>query len=75
MTKSEITGYTQPNQKQIDMVNKIKAHEISLGELYRELLNDSELEVDQRCLALAKTRAQEAYMWFNRSVFKPKDVF
>lgn len=70
---SEIKGYTKPTDAQIALVNKFKEAEIALGALYREA-KESGL-ADGRMLALGKTNAQDAFMWLNRAVFQPKDVF
>ena len=71
--QTPIAGYGKPSEEQIALVNKFKAQEKALGELYKEAL-DSGL-VDPRMLAIGKTQAQQAFMWLNRSVFQPEDFF
>jgi hypothetical protein len=70
---SEVKGYTKPTEEQIALVNKFKAHEKALGELFKEA-KASGLS-DPRTLAVGKTQAQTAYMWLNRAVFQPEDFY
>lgn len=70
---TEVKGYTKPTEEHIALVNKFKAHEAALGELFKEA-SASGL-VDSRTLAVGKTQAQTAYMWLNRAVFQPEDFY
>ena len=68
-----IKGYRDLSQSEIDGMNSIKALEMDTGELFKQV---SEIEgVDQRSLTLAKTKLQEGFMWFVRSIAKPADPF
>lgn len=68
-----IKGYRDLSQSEIDGMNSIKALEVDTGELFKQV---SQIEgVDQRSLALAKTKLQEGFMWFVRSIAKPADPF
>ncbi len=71
--QTKITGYTVPNDEKVALVNKFKAHEKALGELFKEA-SASGL-IDPRTLAVGKTQAQTAYMWLNRAVFQPEDFY
>lgn len=70
---TKIAGYSQPTPEMIEMVNKFKKAEADLGKLYREAEKSG--LADGRMLSVGKTNAQIAFMWMNRSIFKPKDVF
>lgn len=68
-----IKGYRDLSQSEIDGMNSIKALEVGTGELFKQI---TEIDgVDQRSLALAKTKLQEGFMWFVRSIAKPADPF
>lgn len=68
-----IKGYRDLAQSEIDGMNSIKALEVDTGELFKQI---TEIDgVDQRSLALAKTKLQEGFMWFVRSIAKPADPF
>ncbi len=69
----KIQGYTAPSPEKIAMVNKFKAHEAALGELFKEAKASG--LIDPRTLAVGKTKAQTAYMWLNRAVFQPEDFY
>ncbi len=70
---TDVKGYKPQTPAKIDLVNKFKEHEKALGELYREAL--ASCQADPRMLAVGKTQAQQAYMWLNRAIFQPEDVF
>lgn len=68
-----IKGYRDLSQSEIDGMNSIKSLEVDTGDLFKQI---SEIEgVDPRSLALAKTKLQEGFMWFVRSIAKPADPF
>lgn len=68
-----IKGYRDLSQSEIDGMNSIKSLEVDAGELFKQI---SQIEgVDLRSLALAKTKLQEGFMWFVRSIAKPADPF
>jgi hypothetical protein len=70
---TEIKGYSKPSDEQIALVNKFKDHEKALGTLYHEVVASG--LADPRQLAIGKTQAQQAYMWLNRAIFQPEDVY
>jgi len=64
-----VPGYTQQGDAAIMMVAENKMlEEMVMRQIDRHAVNT---EVDQRMVALARTKMQEAYMWLNRSVFQP----
>jgi len=68
-----IKGYRDLSQSEIDGMNSIKALEVDTGELFKQI---NAIEgVDQRALTLAKTKLQEGFMWFVRSIARPVDPF
>jgi hypothetical protein len=68
-----IKGYRDLSQSEIDSINSIKLAEQDIGQLWQQV---SKVEgVDPRQLAIAKTKLQEAFMWFIRGVAQPLDVF
>lgn len=73
MTTPSIAGYSQLTPEKIELVNKFKKLEADLGVLYREAQASG--MADAHMLAIGKTGAQEAFMWLNRAIFQPKDVF
>ncbi|MBC3540618.1 hypothetical protein ACFSC6_12070 [Rufibacter sediminis] len=52
---TEIKGYTPPSPEKIELVNKFKAHEKALGELFKEAKASG--LIDPRTLAVGKTQA------------------
>jgi len=66
-------GYRDLSQLEIDGMNSIKVLEVDTGELFKQINTID--GVDQRSLALAKTKLQEGFMWFVRSIAKPVDPF
>ena len=68
-----IKGYRDLSQSEIDSINSIKLAEQDIGQLWQQV---TKVEgVDQRQLAIAKTKLQDAFMWFIRGVAQPLDVF
>lgn len=68
-----IKGYRDLSQSEIDSINSIKLAEQDIGQLWQQV---AKVEgVDHRQLAIAKTKLQEAFMWFIRGVAQPLDVF
>ncbi len=64
-----VSGYTPQNLAAVALVNQNKRlEELVLRQL--DIHRENE-EVDQRMVALAKTKVEEAFMWLNRAVFKP----
>lgn len=69
-----IKGYSAISTKSADSVNINKQLEEQLLQRIEFLGSDEELAVDQRCLAIAKTELQTAFMWLNRAIFKPQRI-
>lgn len=69
-----VAGYkkTQP-QWALDLVNENKILE---EKILRQIDGHAELgaKLDQRAVALARTKIQEAFMWLNRGVFQPERI-
>jgi len=65
--KKQITGYRTLSDKEIDLINRIKAKGAELGELM-----DSIMDVDPRWLAIAKTDLQKGFMSLVRAITKPE---
>ena len=69
----KISGYRDFTQGTVDLINRIKAKEKELADLYKEV--EASPDIDQRSLHLARNNLQTGFMWFVRSVAKPADVF
>lgn len=65
-----VRGYTAQSQEMIDLVNRAKAIEDELGELWHEAAGME--GVDQSMLEWARMRWQEGSMWFARAAFQPR---
>jgi hypothetical protein len=65
----KITGYRDLSQDEIDGMNKLKA----LAEQVRVALDETAAvpNADQRCVAIARTEAQTAFMWAIRAIARP----
>lgn len=67
-----VHGYLPQSEDKVEIVNANKvSEELLLRRI--EMLDQSGL-CDRRCLALAKTGIQEAFMWLNRAVFQPARI-
>lgn len=70
---TKIPGYRDFDQLTVDQIGSIKAAEIDVANLFKQMkLVEG---VDQRALALAKTKLQEGFSWFVRAIAKPTDPF
>lgn len=69
ITQPAITGYRQLSQAEADLMNKIKAKGVELGELVAELRAAPEL--DQRWVSLGATELQTGLMALTRGVAGP----
>jgi hypothetical protein len=69
----DIAGYTPVTIQAKDSVNINKQLE---EEILRriEFLENSELDVNKRDSALARTNIQQGFMWLNRAIFKPERI-
>lgn len=65
----EIKGYRELTADEIALMNEIKAKAEEVGELLAGMAITPGL--DQRCVAIAKTEAQTAFMWAVRAVAQP----
>ena len=71
-----VAGYTAQPQSAIDAVNLNKHIEEKIlrdMDEMRDATNDA-INVDQRWLAIARTKLEEAFMAYNRAIFQPKRV-
>lgn len=65
----KIHGYRELNEREIDLMNRVKSVGPHLEALIREL--ESVESVDPRWLAMGKTSLQNGLMQLTRSVAKP----
>jgi hypothetical protein len=65
----KINGYRELSQHEIDLMNKIKAKGVELGELFAELQATS--TVDQRWVSIGGTDLQTGLMALTRAVAQP----
>jgi hypothetical protein len=65
-----VSGYTAQPQYNIDLVNRLKRAEETVLRIMDEM--KAMPEIDKRELAVGITHLQTAFMWTNRSVFRPK---
>lgn len=70
---SEISGYPQLTDKQIEVINFIKGLERNLKTQFGGSLMNlvGESEPDKRMLALAMTNIEQGFMWLVKSIAKP----
>ena len=66
---TKITGYRDLSQAEIDLMNKIKAKGVELGELVAELRSHKAL--DQRWISIGTTDLQTGLMALTRGVAQP----
>lgn len=65
----KISGYRELSQTEIDLMNKIKAKGVELGELVAELRAADGL--DQRWISIGQTDLQTGLMALTRGVAQP----
>lgn len=65
----KITGYRDLSQKEIDLMNEVKAKGVELGELVDKLMATE--SVDKRWAAIGKTDLQTGMMALVRSIAQP----
>lgn len=65
----KISGYRELSQAEIDLMNKIKAKGVELGELIAELRSAEGL--DQRWISIGATDLQTGLMAITRGVAQP----
>lgn len=67
-----ILGYVEQNPARLEMVNNNKVTEEGLLRMIEQMQGESGDYYNDRCLALAFTKFQEAFMWLNRGVMQPR---
>ena len=67
-----VPGYRAQSQSAVDLVGVNKKAEESLLRILDDLKNS--LDVDQRWLAIGRTKIEEGFMAINRSIFKPERI-
>lgn len=65
-----IKGYRDLSQEEIDGMNFVKALGKECGEMIDRLQANG--FTDKRCVAIAKTKLQEGFMWAVRSIARPE---
>ena len=65
-----ITGYKPLTPEQIALLNRVKALGAIVETEIRDLMVDANT-LDPRCVAVAKTEFQGAFMWLCRAIAKP----
>lgn len=68
-----VRGYRDLTQAEVDTINSIKAAEIDLGELWRQI--GTREDIDKRWMAIAKTHFEEGFSAFVRAVAQPEPRF
>jgi len=66
----QIQGYRELSQREIDLMNEIKAEGEKLQLLLKNLERNPSL--DQRAVSIARTNLQTGLMWAVRSVAQPE---
>lgn len=67
-----VAGYVAQSGEKVALVNVNKQiEERVMRQIDKMTVADG---VDQRMVALARTKSQEAFMWLNRAVFQPSRV-
>lgn len=67
-----VAGYTAQSERNVALVNQNKMLE---ERVLRQIDLHAKTEgLDQRMVALSRTKTQEAFMWLNRAVFQPKRI-
>lgn len=70
-----VAGYRAQPQENVDLVNENKRlEEAVLRQIDKHVRNHGSKDIDQRMVALARTKTQEAFMWLNRAVFQPSRI-
>jgi len=70
-----VVGYRPQSDDAVNLVNENKIlEERVLRQIDAHVRNNDSVEINQRMVALARTKAQEAFMWLNRAVFQPARI-
>lgn len=67
-----IKGHRDLSQREIEIINVIKAHGDAMGELIEAVRTEPEAQIDQRWVSIAQTHFQEGCMALVRAVAKPE---
>ena len=72
-----IQGYRDLSQDEIDCMNDIKQAELSIGELWKSVMDapGDTFSADGRWMSIAKTHFEEGFSAFVRAVAKPEPRF
>lgn len=68
-----VVGYTDQKDTTVDVVNENKILEELVLRRIDNIAKSGDF-ADQRCVALARTKVEEAFMWLNRGIFKPQRI-
>ncbi len=72
-----VPGYTPQTAANLALVARNKFHEeriLRLIESYAASTVEGKKVFDARCLALARTHIEDAFMWLNRGIMQPRRV-
>lgn len=72
MENSEIAGFTDQSERNKAWVNANKVAEENILRML-DILKDTP-DLDQRCVAEARTCIQTGFMWMNRAIFQPTRI-
>lgn len=64
-----ISGYRDLSEKEVALMNEVKAKAAEVGELLHRLAAADSL--DKRSVAIARTELQTGFMWAVRSIAQP----
>lgn len=67
-----VKGYRPQSQERVDLANACKVVEEESLRLLETL--EQRMDVDHRCLAVARTNMQQGWMWAVRGIFQPERV-
>ena len=65
----KIKGYKELSQEEIDIMNVIKEHGATIGDLVERLRESDDL--DQRWISIGATNLQQGFMALTRAVARP----
>jgi len=68
----QITGYRELDEREIELVNLVKALGGNIEQLVEQLTSDSDgIGIDQRWVSIGRTHLQEGLMALARAVARP----
>jgi hypothetical protein len=70
---ANITGYREMSEQDVALINKVKAAEQGLADLWQQIRRT--YEVDGRQLAMARTDFENGFYHLVRSIAKPESPF